>query len=206
VYRAREIHLPVLRIPAHAPEARATCPQPSATALPAVVAPIFIKTLHLFFKNDGVIQHSSTTNTYEKASHREPLALRRRKNWSTTVQHPGANPQITASSLVLSDIQRQDMSHSCGPSSVAVPEKALISTHSKNGRVFQVISRNGASGGERHFPVGRQGECIRQFHTHGFNICLRYALEPLKKRPETIPATAFSTATSKKNHSKLWTS
>jgi len=44
----------------------------------------------------------------------------------------------------------------------------------------------------------------RAFHIHGFNNCLRYALEAQKKRPKTIPTTTFSAPLLKK-HSKLRT-
>lgn len=44
-----------------------------------------------------------------------------------------------------------------------------------------------------------------QFRTCGSNICLRYALEALKKRPKTIPTTTILYGHFRKNHSKLRT-
>jgi len=49
------------------------------------------------------------------------------------------------------------------------------------------------------FPTGTvERVTTGQFRTYGSNICLRYALEALEKRPKTIPTTTFTTATSEK--------
>lgn len=78
-------------------------------------------------------------------------------------------------------------------------KRALFPARPKTAGVFEVMFKSDLCEGERHFPAGQARRVYEgQFRTHGFNICLRYALEALKKRPKTIPTTTFSTATSEK--------